>query len=379
MLRTALMMAASAALLAETACGDAATAAAADAPMGGAPMSASLASAAAPAAATGGTQTIEIIDRFGVGQPMAAGRITLPAGWRAEGGVNWDNSTSCVTNQMKFQWRAVAPDGVTAVELLPSYSWQSPAAYTRMNPCPVERITSPRDFLPMVARAMRPGARVIDYRDRADLTAQAQRSDSPGWHSQVGDLKIAYVSGGVPVEEILSATVSQNNMGGNAGGFVLAYRAAAGKLDTAFLERTRASMKGSAQYGQAILRRGTGNVDRYAGEQSAAISSWHNQRMGEINAKGASDRAAIRARGNAETNAIYAQTAADTAATNDGINASNLRALKEEQTWSNPSTGQTVQGSIHGGQRVFEMPDGNFARTDDPYYSPPGSTEYDPQ
>ena len=99
--------------------------------------------------------------------------------------------------------------------------------------------------------------------------------------------------------------------------------------------------------------------------------------MADITARGMADRAAMRAQGNAETNAIYAQTAAGTRATNDGIYESNLRALKEEQTWTNPS-GQSVQGSIHGGQRVLGRGDGTYARTDDPYYNPSGSTEYSP-
>jgi hypothetical protein len=321
-------------------------------------------------------RTVEVVDRTGFGQPMIAARASVPADWRVEGGVNWDDSTNCAMNRMKFQWRAVAPDGVEALELMPGFGWQMPSAAIPMNPCPVAGIASARQFLDSVAQAMRPGARMIGYRDRQDLTAEARRSDRNGYRTEVGEMTLSYAIGGQPVEEQLMAVVSLSGAGGTAG-YVSAYRAPAGRLDRARADRIRGSFKGNPEYVQAIGRRGMDAVNRFAAQQSAAISSWHNARMAEINAKGAADRAAIRARGNAETNAIYARTAASTAATNDRIHESNVRSIREETTWTNPA-GQTVQGSIHGGSRVLEMSDGSFTRTDDPYYNPAGSTEYSP-
>jgi len=333
---------------------------------------------ASSAASPGRTQTIEIVDRLGFDRPMPVGRIDVPANWRAEGGVNWDDTTNCAANQIKFQWRAVAPDGVAAIELMPGYAWQTPSAFIQMNPCPVERIASAQDFLGMAVRAMRPGARVTDYRERTDLSAQARRHDRQGYRTQVGEMTIAYAVRGVPVEEVLSAMVSLSGSAGNVG-YVVGWRAAAGKLDRAAFERMRGSFKGNMDYAKAMGQRGMNAVNRHSQAQSAAISQWHNQRMAEINAKGAADRAAIRARGNAETNAIYADTARGTSAANDRMYDSNLRALKEETTWSNPSTGEVVQGSIHGGERVLQLDDGSYARTSDPYYNPSGSIEYNPE
>lgn len=321
-------------------------------------------------------RTVDVVDRLGFAQPMVAAQATLPADWRAEGGVNWDGSTHCATNQMKWQWRAAAPDGVEALELMPGFGWQAPAAAIPMNPCPVAGIGSARQFLELVARTMRPGARVTGYRIRDDLSAQARRYDRAGYRTEVGELDLAYDLGGQPVEELLMAAVSIGE-GGGTSAYVTAYRAPAGRLDRARADRIRGGFKGRRDYAEAIGRRGMEAVNRYSAQQSAAISSWHNRRMAEINARGATDRAAIRARGNAETNAIYGATAAATTAANDGMYESNLRALKEETTWSNPATGQTVQGSIHGGNRVLETP-GGFVRTDDPYYNPAGSTEYTP-
>lgn len=369
---------AGAALTALAACGDPAAASSQDAAaaLGFAPQEP--ASVSGTSAATGQLKTVEIVDRLGFDRPMLVGRIDVPADWRAEGGVNWDGSTNCAANQMKFQWRAVAPDGVAAIEMMPGYAWQSPAAYIPMNPCPVERIGSARDFLAIAARAMRPGARVIYYRERTDLSAQAQRNDRPGYRTEVGEMTIAYAARGVPVEEVLSAMVSVSGAAGNVG-YVVGWRAPAGKLDHAAFERVRRSFKGNMEYARAMGQRGMNAVNRFSQQQSAAISQWHNARMAEINARGAADRAAIRARGAAETNAIYAETARGTSAANDRMYDSNLRALKEETTWTNPNTGEVVQGSIHGGERVLQQSDGSYARTDDPYYNPPGSTEYEPQ
>jgi len=356
-------------LLAVGGCNEAATAQAQRAPT-------ATKGAAAPAPAVARLQTVSIVDRLGFDQPRPVGQISIPADWRTEGGVNWDGSTPCAVNQMKFQWRAVAPDGLGAIEFLPGYGWQSPASASPMNPCPVERIGSARDFLMMVAQAMRPGAQTLGYRDRtSDIGAGANGN---GYRNEFGELTVRYAVRGKPVEELLTALVSFSGIGGNAG-YVVGVRAPAGRLDRGWADKLRASFKGDMGYAQAMGQRGMASVNRFSQAQSAAISSWHNQRMAEINAKGASDRAAIRARGNAETNAIYAGTAASTAATNDGIHDSTVRAIREETTWRNPGTGETVQGSIHGGQRVLDLGNGDYARTDDPYYNPAGSTELNPQ
>lgn len=360
-------------MLALGGCGEPA-AAKPDAPGGpGAPRARQVASAGSA------MQTAEVIDRSGFAQPIVAASVSVPAGWRTEGGVNWDDSTPCATNRMKFQWRAVAPDGIAALEMLPGYSWQSPNAYVQMNPCPVDRIASAQEMLMTAARVMRPGAQVIGYRQREDLLTSARSMDRGGATSDVGELRLRYSVADVPVEEVLSVVVSLGDGGGGTAGYLLAYRAPAGRLDSAVFDRMRASFRGNPQFLAAIGQRGQQAINSYSARQSAQISAWHNARMAEINAKGAADRAAIRSRGNAETNAIYAETAAGTQATNDGIHDSTVRAIREEQTWSNPATGQVAQGSIHGGQRVIEGADGRFTRTDDPYYMPPGRTEYVPQ
>lgn len=305
-----------------------------------------------------------------MGRPMTFGRIGVPAGWRPEGGVAWDRSTPCVTNRRQLRWSATAPDGVTAVSILPGIGWQSPVAANQFNPCPVLAITSAREFLTMAARALRPGSQPIGYR------AIEVPQPFDGNRADVGTLTIAYQLNGQRVEEALTSYVNLNGSGGDTV-LVFGFRAPAGRLDLEQAEAIRASLRLDEGYQRTYFQQQIAAANSYGQQQSQAITTWHNGRMADITARGMADRAAMRAQGNAETNAIYAQTAAGTRATNDGIYESNLRALKEEQTWTNPS-GQSVQGSIHGGQRVLGRGDGTYARTDDPYYNPSGSTEYSP-
>lgn len=365
-------------LLALAGCGSEAATPSAEQTAPAADLSGGLAETAAPgaeaAATPAGSQTLDIVDQAGMGRPMTLGRITVPAGWRPEGGVAWDRSTPCVTNQQQIKWSAVAPDGLTAISLLPGYGWQSPQGAIQMNPCPVLPVASARDFLQMAAQAMRPGSRVLGYQPRPNMP---QATADGNGRNDAGTLRIAYQVNGRAVEEELTAYVGFNPRGGSTQ-LVFGYRAPAGRLDPAQAEAVRTSFRFDPNYQVAYRDQGIAAADAFGRQQSNQIATWHAGRMADITARGMADRAAIRARGNAETAAIYAQTAADTSATNDRMYGANLRALREEQTWSNPATGQTVQGSIHGGERVLQMGDGSFARTDDPYYNPAGSTEYSP-
>jgi hypothetical protein len=331
---------------------------------------------AAPATG-GGMQTVQVVNRLGFGRPIVATSVSVPAGWRTEGGVNWDDSTPCATSRMKFMWRAVAPDGIAALEMMPGFTWLSPGGQMQFNPCPVSPMSSARELLTAAARSMRPNAQMVGYRRRDDLMQQARASDRSGTRTDIGELRLRYTLRGVPVDEVLYVAVALSSNGG-AAGYILGWRARQGQLDLAAFDRLRATFVPNRAYIAAIGQRGNQAIQAHAAQQSAAISAWHNSRMAEINARGAADRAAIRARGNAETNAIYADTYAGTQATNARMHDRNMGAIREEQRWSDPSTGQSVQGSIHGPQRVIRNPNGSYTRTDDPYYSPPGGTEMTP-
>lgn len=330
-------------------------------------------------AATGAMQAAEIVDAQGFGQPMRAATLQVPAGWRAEGGIDWDRSTPCVGNQMKIQWRASAPDGSRAFELMPGFAWQLPEGAVQMNPCPVAGVRSAREFLMAAAQNMRPGARIVQYRDKPELANGAQQG--AGQRHDGGELTIAYAGPAGEVNEALSALVTFTTMGSSVMGttaYVAAMRGPAGKLDPALGYRIQRSLKPDQQY-FATVRQSSGQmVENYSNRQRQDIQNWHSRRMADINAKGAADRAAIRSQTSRDVAAINARTHANTVATNDGIHDRTIQGIREESTWMNPYTGSSYQGSIHGPDRVIGMDDGTIVRTDDPYYNP-GGTEYEPQ
>ncbi len=125
------------------------------------------------AAMGGGTQQVAIVDAQGFGQPMDAATLEIPAGWQVQGGVSWQRGDPCVGNHLRIAWTAAAPDGSEAFEVMHPFTWQVQGRSVQMNPCPVLPFASNRDFLMAVVQQRRTGARVLDYRDRADLAAQA--------------------------------------------------------------------------------------------------------------------------------------------------------------------------------------------------------------
>lgn len=332
----------------------------------------------APSAVDPTLHSVDIIDASGFGQPMVAASMLVPAGWQASGGVGWNRSTDCVSNQLQIAWRAQAPDGMHAIELLPGFSWQVQGTQIQMNPCPAMPFASTRDFLLAVVQRHRPGARVLQYRERPQL---AKATPAPGNGAQVyadaGQLLIAYASGNVEVNEAFSATVNFSNMGGNvvAGtATVFAQRAPAGALDFALGDRIATSLQPDPQWLAIMRDAGNRAVTQYSDAQRGQIERWHNARMNEINARGAADRAAIRANTASEIAAINAQTNANTAASNERMHERNLEAIGEYNRYRAADGGQ-VRSSIHGGTRVLQLQDGSAINTDDPYYNPAGSTE----
>lgn len=332
-----------------------------------------------------GMQPVEIIDQAGFGQPMVAETGLVPAGWRTEGGVNWNRGTQCVNNRLQFKWRAVSPDGSEAFEILPGYYWQVQGTQTQMNPCPVASFASTRDFLQAYAQQVRPGARILQYRDRSDV-AQKAAAATPSipqvqLRQDAGQLLIGYEVNGQQVRELLGTTVTFSQMQGTTFGgtsMVYAQRAPNGRLDFSLSDRIGSSFKPNQEWLAAMRTSGDRQVTQYSDEQRRQIETWNARRMNEITAKGNADRAAIRANTASEVAAINQQTYDNTQATNDGIHRRNLEAIGEYNTYIG-TNGQPVQGSIHAGDRVLQMENGTVISTDDPYYNPAGSTELEQQ
>ena len=335
-------------------------------------------------ASAGPTQTVTIDDLNGFGRPMRAATVEIPAGWRAQGGIRWDNSTDCVSNRMRMNWLASSPDGKTAYEIMPGLAWQVAGTENPFNPCPAVQLNSARAFLERIVNQRHPGARVIQYRDRPDLS-QALAKGAPttqGARSRhdSGQLLIGYRDGNVEMREVLTAMVSFSEAQGNVVGgtpTVSALRSPDGKLDFAMADRIGNSMKADKQWIPMMQQASMRAIKDISDRQSAGISARHNRRMAEINSRGAADRAAISLESNREVAQIYSNVWKDGQATDARIHRRGLEATGEYNTYANPGENSTVQNSIHNGPRVFSHGNNTYTTTDDPYAQPNpyGSTE----
>ena len=328
-------------------------------------------------------QPAQIIDQNGFGQPMVAADVQIPAGWQAVGGVAWNDATNCVANQLQLGWTAMAPDSLTAVEILPGFHWQVAGTEIQMNPCPAAPWRSTREFLEATVQRTRPGARVLGYERLADVEQQMAQAAQANPQAQIrhdaGRLMIGYAKDGVEMRELLSTAITFSSVQGNvvAGtATISSLRAPEGRMDPELGKRIGDSMRPNPQWMQAMRQRSMASLQRYDNAQRSSINDWHNRQMAIINARGNADRAAIRMRGNQETAGIYNAIAAGNSRSSDTVQRQTIDGIYERNSHAGID-GSVVQSSIHGGDRVFQdNNDPNIAySTNDPYAAPANATE----
>lgn len=333
------------------------------------------------AASAASIQKVDIVDIGGFAEPTLAATLEIPADWRAQGAVTWNRGTHCVTNKVRFEWRARSPDDLQGFEVMPAYNWQVRGTQIAMNPCPVQPFRSTREFLETVVQLRRAGARVLQYRDRPDVAAAAQAEAQPNprvrTRIEAGQLLIAYQSLGVEFREVLGTTVTFTELQGNIVGgtsMTLAHRAPNGRLDFDLGERIVRSFRYDPQWAQRMVASLTASEKQFSSGQSKAIAQWHAREMARISAQGEADRAAIRAAAGRDVARINAATNANTQTTNDTIHRRTMEGIGEYNTYAGDN-GSTVRSSIHGGQRVLSDGNGATFSTNDPYFNPAGSRE----
>jgi hypothetical protein len=360
------------------------------------------------------SQKLEKMQIFDRHLQMPVGEVQLPVGWQSMGGVAWNEQTGCGGNQIQITWSALAPDGLTSISALPSFSWQVGSA-AQFNPCPVAPFRSVREFLEAHARQLHPNARVVNYTDRsakaqeeARKVEQKMRADNtlpPGYdqmkqqiqqRAEGGELLIAYTENGVAMQAVLiaggtfSSTPGNPPMGGIGG--ILVFRAPENKLFSESLrERIQSSIEIDPQWGQASLKRVAANIQRYidnsmiaairdqAMRQMAADNARTAQQIAQINVRGAQDTMReMQKRQDIRMGTISAVGASNTAIynntmqTNAQIQSRTVDTIRGIDPYAGVD-GRRVENPIGNGQRVFQNtndPNAVFS-TDDPYYSPP--------
>lgn len=330
-----------------------------------------------PVRADGEFRAVHIVDS-GFGPPVTAMTAEVPSDWNTRGGIRWDRNAPCISNRMRVEWSASSPDGRHAVEIIPGFAWQVRGYDIRMNPCPSAPIDSVRGYLEAMARELYPGATIVGYRERPDLVAEAesgsQEAPPQGMRrfQQAGEIGITYPGKGGTMRENLSALATFTEIGASRMGMVgsaFVVRAPQGDEVGPVAERIRKSMKANREWAGQLAAYGREAANREGAEQSAAISRWHNQRMAEISAKGAADRAAIRsqtARDVADINAAGWKSRQDSL---DRMHRDNVDTIREVNRYADPSNNRQVELSSHY-NHGFRTGDGSYVATDNPNFNP---------
>lgn len=175
---------------------------------------------------------VRIMDKEGWGQPVEVAHLLIPSDWRFDGGAHWvQDMTRCPANIIQVSFRASSPDGLSGMELLPSYVWswsddpmmQQTIAQSAANKlgCDANPVMSPMDFLARLAVPhIHRGARV----SRGEPLPQVSRAEQQKLNSaygqmiqagyfravraEAGRVLFSYAINGRPVDEWMSATIT---------------------------------------------------------------------------------------------------------------------------------------------------------------------------
>lgn len=360
----------------------------------------------APAAAAGTAPTkgtppgvvrmrlVRVTDKVGFGQPVEVLRMLIPADWKFEDQVQWDNGQlGCPANVVQVRFRATAPDGVTGLESFPSFSWtwtddpmmqsiqqQQAANRTGCAPYPV---MGAADFVRnMVIPALRQGARPGAVEPLASVAQVEQRIAEQnarqliqagyvrGVRVDAARVRLDYDVGGRPVEEWMSATVSarampaansadimQGNLNYNMNTYsvgaynVFGVRAPKGQLDAnaSLFASMVASVRVSPQY-QAALTQFILNI-------------------GKINMEGARDRQRIWQEANASIQNTWRETQRMQQESQARQAEQFGQAIRGVENFVDPSTNERVELSS-GYRNAWTNGKGEYLLSDSPGFDP---------
>lgn len=343
----------------------------------------------AAAVQQGAFQRTTIIDPSGFGQPMPAFSLQMPRGWLDQGTTQWSIG-GCTAGSPSLAWRARSPDGRQAMEFIPSWASQQATAYAgQIYPnCPMAPFNTIRDYLQHLASQRRPNGRVLDYRERPDLTASVQVPSLPDqtgapvrmrFQVQAGEILVAYEENGQAMRESIvtrgtfTEIVSdfpmlgtQRTLGLLTDG-AMSLSAPDGELDFALLEQVRASIAAEPEWRARVqqMMRGIAADNQRTQTEIARI----NARGSQVAMQEIAKRGQIMAGTRAEIAAINTNTWNNTQATNERIQARGIDAMREVQPYYDPIRGTPVEVDNRY-QYLWRLTDGSYYQTNDPAFNP---------
>ncbi|MEM9618105.1 MAG: hypothetical protein AAF936_09110 [Pseudomonadota bacterium] len=329
-------------------------------------------------------QSSKIMDRNGFAQPMVAATMLIPVGWKTEGGIVWaQNMSGCGPNTPHVNWTATSPDGSSTIQMLPEEKWsghnmQYPGM--QQSQCPNVIVTDPRQYITQYVQRVRPGAQLLDYRERADIVEGVSKMMPPqppdmyGMQTRqwvgAGDALLGYQLQGRDMRELVGviAIFSQNRIADGMGGVMesymtfslpsFAYRAPEGQLDFNKAAMIRNSYKADPQW-------------------SAKIAQFHAN-IARTNAKGAADRARITAQTNREISDMQMDSWRRQQESSDRGSREFNEYIRGVETYNDPINGGSVQLD-NTYDNAWQLNDGTYVLTDDPSFNPYAATGQDGQ
>lgn len=326
----------------------------------------SVASSADPAAVLESLhlRQVEIMDQSGFAQPVPALRLMVPHDWDADGGVLWNPRLSCVSApQALFQ--TTSKDGTFGIATLAMENWTVANFPTTPNPegCMSADVDGVRSYLAAWVARERPGARILDIRDRPDLAAPYTGAfvDDPasGFRTWVegGEITYAFEHGGVAVEERAAAVVTTvESTTRTIDGTLLGFQAR-----TAFghVVRAPAGQLGTA----AVLADMVLRLSRFDPQWQAAIDE-HHRRIANDNMATARAIHEIRMETQDFIFDLSQQGAADRAASSERSHAGFSEAIRGTQQYFDPVTNAPVELPAYF-DYVWRLEDGSYRFTND--------------
>ncbi len=322
-------------------------------------------------------QRAEIIDGQGFEKPLVAYTLFVPAGWRAEGRVEWTPLDQCGTGQ-RINWKATAPDGIGAIQIVPAEKW-SASNTPQPDPCLHSRASAARPYLEWWVQRNRPGAKVLDFRPRPDLIVPYKslvvnwpESGMRSW-VDAGEILIAYTQGGRPAREAISTVVAFTHtrfpspdpsqaiellQGQSFLGFAM--RVPEGTLNFKTVEALRQSIRPGAEWNARMLQ---------ASNERHRIAMESGRQMAETNRRAAAERSEIIARTGREVNEIQMGTWQSKNESMDRTQRETIEAVRGVETYNDPRYGGTVQLSNQFRQ-AWQLNDGSYVLTDDVNFDP---------
>ncbi|MEM9013981.1 MAG: hypothetical protein AAGB02_02630 [Pseudomonadota bacterium] len=317
----------------------------------------------------------KIIDAQGFEKPMTAATMLIPAGWKTQGGIGWNPQISdCGPIPTHINWAAVAPDGVSQLQILPELKFtgmQANMAPPPQTQCPNMMITDATEFFRQYVGMVRSGAQIIDMRPRQDLKQQMeamlQPQMSPGMGMEVRqwvdavDLLLAYSVNGQDVREIMTTgavffyTAIPDAMGGRMESLLtstmptFALRAPNGQLNFKHAEMFRNSYMRDPQWGARMAK--------------------HNAVIARQNAQGAAARSRIITETNNEIMDMQQDSWRRQNEMRDRGQRETTEMILGVETYNDPYNGGTVQLD-NTYDNAWQLNDGTFVLTDDPSFEP---------